>query len=512
MIPIGEEQSARAAAYSSAMSSGGSIQAPAELGDVQGLLRFGYGHHSEACFLLLRIKDATAARAFLAEAPVVTAELADPLPETALQVAVSAAGLAALGVDEALMHGFAEEFLVGMAGDEDRSRRLGDQEDSHPSRWAWGSGENQPHVLLLLYALPGCLAAFRKGLESLWSAGFELIQALETADRSGREPFGFRDGLSQPEVDWDRRRPVEDRDRLDYGNLTCLGEFLLGYPNEYGLYTERPLLDPALDPDRLLPRAEDHPRRADLGRNGSYLVLRQLHQDVSGFWRWLLEQANGDLDIAREEAEKMVGRTQEGEPLEPVAGGPNAFDYAGDPRGLRCPIGAHIRRTNPRTGDYPAGTRRLLSRIIRFLGFDAEARELDQIASTRFHRLLRRGRTYGPQLSLDEALADPPPAGESGLHFICLGANVGRQFEFVQNAWIMGTRFAGLHGETDPLVGHRMRDPDGEAGDCFSIPRANGPDRRLCGLPRFVQARGGAYFFLPGIRALRYLAGWSPRR
>jgi len=75
----------------------------------------------------------------------------------------------------------------------------------------------------------------------------------------------------------------------------------------------------------------------------------------------------------------------------------------------------------------------------------------------------------------------------------------------------MGTRFAGLPGETDPLLGHREPDPGGRAMDCFSIPRPDGPDRRLCGLPRFIQVRGGAYFFLPGIRALRYLAGQSPR-
>jgi Dyp-type peroxidase family len=493
------------------MSKDRSKEGPVELGDVQGLLRFGYGHHTEACFLLLRVKDAAAARAFLAEAPVATVELAARLPETALQVAVSAAGLAALGLGEAQMRGFAEEFLAGMAGDEDRSRRLGDQDHSHPSRWAWGSGENQPHVLLLLYALPGRLADWRRELESRWAPGFELLQALETADRDGHEPFGFRDGLSQPEVDWDRRRPMEDRDRLDYGNLTCLGEFLLGYPNEYGLYTDRPVLDPAFDPDRLLPRAEDQPDMADLGRNGSYLVLRQLHQDVPGFWRWLIEDANGDRDLAEQAAAKMVGRSLDGEPLVPAADGSNAFDYDQDPHGVRCPIGAHVRRANPRTGDYPPGTRGLLLRVIRFFGFDAKAREFDLIASTRFHRLLRRGRGYGPQLSLDQALADPPPAVETGLHFICLAANIGRQFEFVQNAWIMGTRFAGLHGETDPLLGHRMPEPEGEPVDCFSIPRPDGPDRRLCGLPRFVHVRGGAYFFLPGIHALRYLAGQSPK-
>ena len=97
-------------------------------------------------------------------------------------------------------------------------------------------------------------------------------------------------------------------------------------------------------------------------------------------------------------------------------------------------------------------------------------------------------------------------AAESGLHFICLGANIERQFEFVQSAWVMGTKFAGLTGESDPLLGHRLPDLGGSPTDGFSMPQADGPDRRLTGLPQFVTVRGGAYFFLPGIRALRYLA------
>lgn len=479
---------------------------PVELDDVQGLLRFGYGHHTEACFLLLRVNDPAAARAWLARAPVASAVEARPAPATALQVALSGPGLTALGIADDMLAGFSEEFLAGMAGDEDRSRRLGDLDASHPSHWRWGAGDAVPHVLLLLYALPGHLADWRRALEAELAAGFTVQCALDTANLGGREPFGFRDGLSQPEVDWGRRRPVEDRDRLKYGNRTCLGEFLLGYPNEYGLYTERPLLDPGRDPGARLPRAEDRPELADLGRNGSYLVLRELSQEVTGLWRWLAQQAGGDLDRARGWAEAMVGRKLDGTP--PIAGaqGLNGFDYDADPEGLRCPFGAHVRRTNPRNADYPAGTRGIVARVRRFLGFDARALPEDLVASTRFHRILRRGRAYGAPPAPDRALADPPPAAESGLHFICLGANIGRQFEFVQSAWIQGTRFAGLHGEGDPLLGHRLPGPDGAPSDCFSIPRADGPDQRLCGLPRFVEVRGGGYFFLPGIRALRFLA------
>jgi len=481
---------------------------PVELDDVQGILRFGFSHHTEGCFLLLQVKNPAAACAWLSNVPLANAVVARPAPATALQVAISSPGLTALGVPEEVAVGFSEEFRAGMAGDNDRSRRLGDLDCSHPSSWRWGAGEATPHVLLMLYALPGKLAAWRRELEAQWAAGFSQLAALDTTDHGGREPFGFRDGISQPEIDWERRRPAEDHDRLEYDNLTCLGEFLLGYPNEYGLYTDRPLLDSGRDPDGLLPRAEERPELADLGRNGSYLVLRELRQDVAGFWRWLAEQAGGG-DRARGWAEAMVGRTVDGKPLIPEAQGLNGFNYDADPEGLRCPIGAHVRRANPRNADYPPGTHGIISRVRRFLGFDARVLPQDLVASTRFHRILRRGRAFGEPPSLEQALADPSPTAQTGLHFICLGANIGRQFEFVQSAWIVGTRFAGLPGEGDPLLGHRAPGPDGHPTDCFSVPRVDGPDQRLCGLPRFISVCGGGYFFLPGIRALRFLT--SPR-
>jgi hypothetical protein len=89
---------------------------------------------------------------------------------------------------------------------------------------------------------------------------------------------------------------------------------------------------------------------------------------------------------------------------------------------------------------------------------------------------------------------------------ICLGANLARQFEFVQNAWAMALHFDGLPGESDPLLGSRLVAADGVRSDGFSIQRADGPAERIVGLPQFVTVLGGAYFFLPGIRALRYLA------
>jgi Dyp-type peroxidase family len=478
-----------------------------ELDDVQGLVRFAHKHMTEACFLLLRVRDSGAARAWLAQAPITSAVKVDRPPETALQVAFTSEGLRALDVAPDLCQGFSAEFVAGMASDAARARRLGDVGANAPRYWQWGAGERAPHVAVLLYAVSGRLAAWEKEVEAQCAAGFVRIERLSTSATQGVEPFGFVDGISQPEVDWERTRPVRDQDRLEYGNVSCLGEFLLGYPNEYGLYTPRPLLAPQRDPAGLLPRAEDAPEQADLGRNGCYLVLRQLRQDVQGFWREVSRQAGGDAALGEQLAEKMVGRRKNGEPLEAPAGESvsgagsqqrlNAFTYQDDPRGLRCPLGAHIRRANPRNADLPPGPRGILSRLWRMLGFNAAAREQDLVASTRFHRLLRRGRKYG---------SESASGAETGLHFICLAANLTRQFEFVQSAWLMGSKFAGLAGERDPLLGHRLPDPADLPVDGFSIPQADGPDRRLSGLPQFVTVLGGAYFFLPGIRAVRYLA------
>lgn len=477
-----------------------------ELDDIQGLLRFGYKHQTQASFLLLRVKDREAARAWLASVPVSSAATVEPPPDTALQLALSREGLQALGVADDIVNAFSPEFVSGLGRDASQSRRLGDVGANAPERWQWGAGQRVPHVLVMLYARPGRLAAFQQAIEAQCANGFDTLASLATSDMDGTEPFGFVDGISQPTLDWDRTRAVRDQEQLAYSNLSCLGEYLLGYPNEYGGYTDRPLLDPQRDPQALLPRAEDLPSQADLGRNGSYLVLRQLRQDVHGFWQFVNDQAGGDAAARERLAAAMVGRTRQGEPVVASTQDINAFDYQADPHGVRCPLGAHVRRANPRNADLPGGEPGLVSWLKRTLGFDAQAREQDRVASTRFHRMLRRGREYGVPVSIDQALSGTVSSSDTGLHFICLGANLARQFEFVQSAWLASTRFDGLRNESDPLLGTREPAADGSPTDEFSMPQPEGPDRRVCGLPQFVTVLGGAYFFLPGIRALRYLA------
>jgi deferrochelatase/peroxidase EfeB len=489
-----------------------------ELDDIQGLVRFAFKHHTEATFLLLRIKDPIAARAWIGGVSVTNAVTQNPLPATALQLAFTYEGLRALGVPDDIAEGFSMEFIAGMSGNADRARRLGDVGPNDSSGWQWGAGARVPHVGVFLYAMPGRLQAWQQSLEAEIASGFDLIGRLATADMGGVEPFGFIDGISQPQLDWNRERPTLDQVQLTYTNLSCLGEYLLGYPNEYALYTPRPLLDPARDPLGILPPAEDAPNQKDLGRNGSYVVVRQLRQDVYAFWQALNRYAEGRPDLRARLGEALVGRALQGEPLvgllhETITGDSstsdsdlNAFTYGSDPQGIRCPLGAHIRRSNPRNADLPPGSAGWIARLIRTLGLDAKARDLDLIASTRFHRLLRRGREYGAKISPERAVAGPSNGAESGLQFMCLGANIERQFEFIQGAWVMSAKFDGLGNQADPLLGNRVSGLADGRGDSFALPQSDGPDLRLNGLPAFVTVLGGAYFFLPGVRALRFLS------
>ncbi len=486
--------------------------------DTQALLKTGFDS-LWCCYLLLRVGDGARARAWLrTQASEVTRfdQVGSGQKLTrALQIAFTAAGLGKLGLDPQVLEQFSPEFTVGLADDPSRSRRLGDLSANDPANWRWGRGDGEPHVLLMLFDENDQIHALAQAvLSEALAAGFSGGVILDSGDMGDREPFGFFDGVSQPMIDWqDQRSPGSDAD-MDFHNLIAVGEFLLGYPNEYGLYTERPLV-PAQQA-AALPPAEDEPALRDLGRNGTYLVFRQLDQDVRGFWRWMQREA-GDADgPALALAEAMVGRHIDGAPFAALGhqeipgtvnkpGYPrNDFTYARDRAGTVCPIGAHIRRANPRTGDYPTGRAGLIKRLLSMFGLTGTAED-DRIASTRFHRILRRGREYGTELERHEALKPDAPDPQSGLHFICLNANPARQFEFVQGAWMASAKFAGMSNEQDPLLGNRVPFPGSQPTDRFTRPTADGPCLVSAGLPQFITVVGGAYFFLPGLRALDWL-------
>jgi deferrochelatase/peroxidase EfeB len=503
----------------------------AEFQDIQGLVRFGHGHLTGARFYLLKIVDAAAAREWLSAAPVTNAATTR-LPDVALQVAFTHDGLRALGLSEEILHGFSDEFIVGMAGDESRSRRLGDVGSNEPSRWRWGRADAAPHLIVMIYATPERLESRAAEIKRApWATAFVELEVLTTDDNGANEPFGFKDGISQPVIDWERTKPERLHDTIDYTNVAAVGEFLLGYPNEYTRHTDRPLVREQDDPKRILPLAEDRPGKRDFGRNGTYLVFRDLAQDVAAFWRYVDQQAQQNADERWKIAHAIVGRTMAGDPIvrtrqkpiDGVATDPksiwqNQFTYETDPDGTACPFGAHIRRVNPRNADLPSNANGLLRRIVRMLGFGSRGPRDDLISSTRFHRVLRRGREYGSRLSVQDIFGEgsgvsgDAPGGvpqdekaERGLRFICLNANISRQFEFIQTAWIENPKFDGLD-ERDPLVGGRTVTSAGMATDGFSIPQDSGMNCRIRGLTDFVTVRGGAYFFMPSISALRYIS------
>jgi Dyp-type peroxidase family len=477
-----------------------------DIPDLQGLVVRGYNQHVAARYLMLKVGDPAGARAWLGSI-VDTVTPGRPRPgETAVNVALTWPGLSKIGLSPLSPNtNFAPEFISGMVQGH-RSRILGDFDESDPGNWAWGGPANPVDIVLMLFALdwPQLDGLTADHTARLAAHGLTVVQRLETSNLHGFEPFGFRDGISQPVIEGLSSR------QGTAANTVKAGEFILGYANEYGQYTDRPMLPASDDPRGLLPRSSDG--MADLGRNGTYLVFRTLRQDVEGFHRFLTQASSGpdgscDPKVRDHLAARMVGRWPGGAPLaqsprhdDPALADFNDFAYhAKDRFGLRCPIGAHIRRSNPRDS------------------LDPDPGSGESIAIGKRHRLLRRGREYGPPFKPDEPQQASDPPAERGIQFLCFNANIARQFEFIQFTWINNPKFDGLYDDADPLVGARgLLDAAGTAaaaqdmpdGSTFTI-QARPVRQRVCNLPRFVSVRGGAYFFMPGIRALRYLAGGS---
>ena len=431
-----------------------------ELDDIQsGVLRPRPNPYA-AVYVLFRIDERKAGRELIRRIRPVVASAAhpgSPAGDTWVSVALSFQGLKALGVPQASLDSFAPEFQQGMAA---RSRILGDTGESSPEHWEKPLGSAEVHVVLTALApdteqLEAALARAREeyhkisGITAIWR---QKCHALPTE----KEAFGFRDGISYPAVDGSgipgsnpHEQPLKP------------GEFVLGYPDEMG---DAPTI----------------PKPDVLGRNGSYVVFRKLHQRVAAFRQYV--KANSSVPEDEElVAAKMMGRWRSGAPLalyplhdDPELGADphrnNAFLFQeADAIGYQTPCGSHIRRMNPRDADV-AGV-------------------------VRIHRMIRRGTSYGPRLP-DGVLEDD--GVERGLIFAFVGANLGRQFEFVQSEWMNDGSFFGGGTTKDPVSGANSD------ADPYSFPRRP-LARRLKGLSRFVVTRGGEYCFLPSLRALRWL-------
>ena len=381
-----------------------------------------------------------------------------------VSVAFTWNGLRALGVDEASLATFPEEFKQGMVA---RAEVLGDTGVNHPDNWIGGLGSPDLHAIAILFARDEeervrCQAEHDKfiaqcdGVEVLSSLDLEATPPFEYA----HDHFGYRDRLSQPAIEGSGEEPTPGS-----GAPLKAGEFILGYPDEDG-------------PPANLPQPET------LSRNGSYMAYRRLQEHVGAFRDFL--RKHGQTPEEQElVAAKLMGRWRSGAPLvlapdkdDPALGADpqrnNDFNYKQmDPHGYAVPLGSHMRRMNPR----------------------------DTAANMNRRRMIRRGGTYGPYLPENA----PEDGIERGIAAFVICASLIRQFEFAQNVWVNDRNFHELGNERDPIIGNQ----DGTLE--YKIPKR--PIRKkITGLPAFTTVRGGAYFFLPGLKALRYLASFGDAR
>jgi Dyp-type peroxidase family len=367
-------------------------------------------------------------------------------------------GLRALGVDEASLATFPEEFKQGMAA---RAETLGDTGENHPANWVGELASPNLHAIVILFAgdeaeRQRCVMEHSKFIEQCRDV--EVLSSLDLAAvppfTYAHDHFGYRDRLSQPVIEGSAEVPTPGS-----GAPLKPGEFILGYPDEAG-------------PPANLPQPEI------LSRNGSYMAYRRLQEHVGKFRDFLRQNAHTPEEQELLAA-KLMGRWRSGAPLvlapdkdDPtLAADPqrnNDFNYKEmDPHGYAAPLGSHARRMNPR----------------------------DTTTNPNRRRIIRRGATYGPQLPEDA----PEDGVDRGVAAFVICASLIRQFEFIQNVWANDRNFHELGNERDPIIG------DQEGTFEFKIPKR--PIRkRITGLPAFTTVKGGAYFFLPGIKALRYLA------
>jgi Dyp-type peroxidase family len=376
-----------------------------------------------------------------------------------LGIAFTFEGLKALGLPQASLDSFPIEFRQGMAP---RAAILHDFGANAPANWEYPFGTPDSHIALAIYAqdeqsLQQVLELARKSHQDL--PHISVLYRMQFGELpGGRNPFGFKDGLHNPQVEGSG-----SAGRAGDEAPIKAGEFVMGYPDESGQTAQTP-----------------HPE--ELRRNGTFVALRKFHMDVAAFRKYLRAQASSPEE---EEllAAKMVGRWRSGAPLvlapdhdDPALGADanrnNDFSYADDMKGFKCPFSAHIRRVNPR---------------------DALK---DEVVAVNIHHFLRRGTNYGPPLP--EGVLEDDGVERGGV-FLLIGAHLQRQFEFVQSQWATDGNFISHGTEQDPLIGNN--DGDG----IFTIPQRPAR-RRLHGLPRFVTVRGGEYLFMPGLRALRWLA------
>lgn len=482
--------------------------------DVQALFRGFSRHWPIGRFYYCRYESREAGLELLKElgSPTSYADL-DDLPDVARNVALTFSGLRKLELNPEVLEGFPGDFRQGMWARAELNRDIG---ENAPEKWdkIWRK-EGRVHVWIGIYAKsPEALAGWhdgftvflggrppsKRGSNGNGSAEYADIRLLGTQDvrrfwsnsdtrmhiddestnptkkQVVLEHFGYRDGVSQPNIQGFGMHQKDDAHGggrlLPDGSWAPLppGEFLFGHVDVMG---EIPLA----------------PVPPALSRNGSFMVHRKLEQDVDGFRAYFRQKAaeassQDDAIVTGDYlAAKIVGRERDGTPLAD-ASALNDFRFSGDLDGTRCPLGAHMRRANPRDA----------------LGVNPDVCKKNGSTLVDRHRILRRAITYGKPVRTGEKQKEINPDGQ-GLMFMTLQTNITRQFEFVHQQWINFGNDLNQGNDRDPLVG--IQDGRGR----MSVPGDTEKPTVICGnLPQFVKTRGGDYFFLPGVSAVERLA------
>jgi Dyp-type peroxidase family len=506
-----------------------------ELEDIQGYIIRGYSHMLYSRFVYLNITNAAAAKKWLSSAwnEITTAvhhHDKSKIASTHLNIAFTYLGLSELGLLDENLNRFSREFRQGMVSPH-RSRLLGDSESSDPKRWNWGNyckdskddedGEQYPiHICLMIFGNDKvgkiesdknendriekekiskeniekdkivCLNYYEKLKDDFAKNGLTELFYIDGKTQPGnKEHFGFRDGISQPIIEGSGR--VGDKD-----DVIKAGEFLFGYENEFGVYPDTPLIAVEQGNLNLLAPDAGGSGLKDIGRNGSFLVMRQLEQDVNKFWSFLNEKTkNPDGSINVENSlklgAKIMGRWPSGAPITLFPDKDpehthdiNAFGYHKfDRDGLKCPFGSHLRRTNPRDNVDDHGVK-------------------ESLKLSKQHRIIRRARLYGEIFK--GSPTNKTPEGEVGLLFACFNVDISRQFEFLQYTWAKLPKTKELYNDPDPIIGVKEKPIAGEEQN-FTI-QDQPVNITITDLPRVITVKGGAYFFFPSISTLRFLA------
>jgi Dyp-type peroxidase family len=425
------------------------------------------------------------------------------MPTPGLNIAFTRAGLHTLDVRGIDTAGDLQAFSSGMGS---REAILGD-----PPQREWAILKS-PRDLHGVFVLTGASAAELADTISRhlapptangWRSLHEEFGVVRPDPVKGHEHFGFADGVSQPGV----RGRLDDSAPLTPSNspdenqgargqdLLWPGEFVFGFPGQDPNAPEFAAKGPNKKPP------------IDFMQHGSFLVFRRLRQRVPEFHS-AVKQASQGVGAGFERADpellasQMVGRWKSGAPIikAPTADdlsiadgtpGVNDFEFGDDRTGLLCPWAAHIRKAYPRND-------------VRGNVSPDDATVNAAEAFTQTHRMLRRGITFGPELTEEEALSGhSKTAHDRGLLFLCYVTSLENQFEFVQQKWVDSDDFSQPKAGTDPIIGS-TRQPHPFMG---AAPVTKDPDRKpQLRFPAFVEMQGGEYFFAPSITALRGLA------